>query len=105
MTDARSPRCGARIRRRQPQRVGHLSRQSGVHMREVVDRALADGRTKYEGRSMPTRSVHADGRTIYVELSFGMVHEDAQHFVQMTTSLGGRRIVDWLSGEQLPRIC
>ena len=39
------------------------------------DRALADGRTKYEGRSMPTRSVHADGRTIYVELSFGMVHD------------------------------
>lgn len=35
----------------------------------------------------------------------GEVQEDANHFVQMTTSLGGRRIVDWLSGEQLPRIC
>ena len=35
----------------------------------------------------------------------GMVHEDAQHFVQMTTGLGGRRMVDWLSGEPLPRIC
>lgn len=35
----------------------------------------------------------------------GSVHEDAQHFVQMTTGFGGRRIVDWLSGEQLPRIC
>ncbi|SRR6266581_2409144 len=35
----------------------------------------------------------------------GTVHEDAQHFVQMTTGFGGRRIVDWLSGEQLPRIC
>jgi hydrogenase expression/formation protein HypE len=35
----------------------------------------------------------------------GHVHADPQHFVQMTTSLGGRRIVDWLSGEQLPRIC
>jgi hydrogenase expression/formation protein HypE len=35
----------------------------------------------------------------------GTVHADAQHFVQMTTALGGRRIVDWLSGEQLPRIC
>jgi len=33
------------------------------------------------------------------------VHEDAQHFVQMTTGFGGRRIVDWLTGEQLPRIC
>ncbi|MBL8427165.1 MAG: hydrogenase expression/formation protein HypE [Azonexus sp.] len=35
----------------------------------------------------------------------GTVHEDAHHFVQMTTGFGGRRIVDWLSGEQLPRIC
>jgi len=35
----------------------------------------------------------------------GSVHEDAHHFVQMTTAFGGRRIVDWLSGEQLPRIC
>lgn len=35
----------------------------------------------------------------------GAVHEDPQHFVQMTTAFGGRRIVDWLSGEQLPRIC
>jgi hydrogenase expression/formation protein HypE len=30
---------------------------------------------------------------------------DDNHFVQMTTSFGGGRIVDWLSGEQLPRIC
>jgi hydrogenase expression/formation protein HypE len=35
----------------------------------------------------------------------GSVHADPQHFVQMTTGFGGRRIVDWLSGEQLPRIC
>jgi hydrogenase expression/formation protein HypE len=35
----------------------------------------------------------------------GSVHEDPQHFVQMTTGFGGRRIVDWLTGEQLPRIC
>ena len=25
--------------------------------------------------------------------------------VEMTTRLGGRRVVDWLNGEQLPRIC
>jgi hydrogenase expression/formation protein HypE len=25
--------------------------------------------------------------------------------VQLTTTFGGRRIVDWLTGEQLPRIC
>jgi hydrogenase expression/formation protein HypE len=35
----------------------------------------------------------------------GTVHEDHHHFVQMTTGFGGKRIVDWLSGEQLPRIC
>ncbi len=35
----------------------------------------------------------------------GEVIEDAHHFVQMATRLGSRRMVDWLSGEQLPRIC
>jgi len=35
----------------------------------------------------------------------GDVVEDDQHFVQMTTGFGGGRIVDWLAGEQLPRIC
>ncbi|MCH2221277.1 MAG: AIR synthase-related protein, partial [Dechloromonas sp.] len=35
----------------------------------------------------------------------GEVTEDPHHFVQMKTAFGGRRIVDWLSGEQLPRIC
>jgi len=35
----------------------------------------------------------------------GRVTEDPHHFVQMTTRMGGRRMVDWLSGEQLPRIC
>lgn len=35
----------------------------------------------------------------------GIVVEDAHRFVQMDTRFGGRRVVDWLSGEQLPRIC
>ena len=35
----------------------------------------------------------------------GEVTEDDHHFVQMETAFGGRRIVDWLTGEQLPRIC
>jgi len=35
----------------------------------------------------------------------GVVTDDPQHFVQMDTRFGGRRVVDWLSGEQLPRIC
>ncbi len=35
----------------------------------------------------------------------GTVLDDDHHFVQMETAFGGRRMVDWLSGEQLPRIC
>jgi hydrogenase expression/formation protein HypE len=35
----------------------------------------------------------------------GTVTEDPHHFVQMATRFGGRRVVDWLTGEQLPRIC
>jgi hydrogenase expression/formation protein HypE len=35
----------------------------------------------------------------------GQVTEDPDHFVKMTTRFGGRRVVDWLSGEPLPRIC
>jgi len=35
----------------------------------------------------------------------GEVVADERRFVQLTTTLGGRRIVDWLAGDQLPRIC
>jgi hydrogenase expression/formation protein HypE len=35
----------------------------------------------------------------------GTVTDDPNHFVQMRTAFGGRRIVDWPVGEQLPRIC
>jgi hydrogenase expression/formation protein HypE len=36
---------------------------------------------------------------------FGEATADEARFVQMVTTFGGGRIVDWLSGEQLPRIC
>ncbi len=35
----------------------------------------------------------------------GEVVADENAFVQMQTKFGGSRIVDWLAGEQLPRIC
>jgi len=35
----------------------------------------------------------------------GCATADPQHFVQLRTGLGGRRMVDWIAGEQLPRIC
>lgn len=35
----------------------------------------------------------------------GEVLEDEDKLVQMQTRFGGRRLVDWIAGEQLPRIC
>ncbi|HYD32641.1 MAG TPA: hydrogenase expression/formation protein HypE [Azospirillaceae bacterium] len=35
----------------------------------------------------------------------GWITTDPHHFVQLETRFGGRRIADWLTGEQLPRIC
>lgn len=38
-------------------------------------------------------------------MCIGTVLEDAHHFVVMHTAMGGTRMVDWMNGEQLPRIC
>ncbi|WP_293762071.1 hydrogenase expression/formation protein HypE [uncultured Aquitalea sp.] len=35
----------------------------------------------------------------------GEVVEDSHHFVRVRTDFGGERLLDWLSGEMLPRIC
>jgi hydrogenase expression/formation protein HypE len=35
----------------------------------------------------------------------GEVIDDPMHLVRMMTSIGGERVIDWLHGEQLPRIC
>jgi hydrogenase expression/formation protein HypE len=53
-------------------------------------------------RVLAAMRAHPLGRRAAI---IGNVVENAHHFVQMTTGFGGRRIVDWLSGEQLPRIC
>lgn len=45
---------------------------------------------------------HALGREAAI---IGEVTEDRMHLVQMKTAFGGTRIVDWIAGEQLPRIC
>jgi PAS domain S-box-containing protein len=39
------------------------------------DQALSEGQTKYSGKALPTRSVRKDGSTIYVELTFAIVHD------------------------------
>jgi hydrogenase expression/formation protein HypE len=53
-------------------------------------------------RLLATMRAHPMGEKTAI---IGEVQEDTHHFVQMTTKLGGRRMVDWLAGEQLPRIC
>lgn len=51
---------------------------------------------------LTTMQSHCHGR--YAEV-IGEVTDDPRHFVQLRTRLGGTRIVNWLVGEQLPRIC
>jgi hydrogenase expression/formation protein HypE len=53
-------------------------------------------------RLLSAMRAHPLGRDAAV---VGEVIVDPLHFVQMETSFGGRRNVDWLTGEQLPRIC
>jgi len=48
--------------------------------------------------------MHSHPLGLYAEV-IGKVIEDKNNFVQLKTKLGGMRIVDWLVGEQLPRIC
>ena len=55
-----------------------------------------------EAKALAAMQAHPLGQRA---VTVGSVHEDAHHFVQMTTAFGGKRIVDWLTGEQLPRIC
>ena len=53
-------------------------------------------------RLLAAMRAHPLGRDAAV---IGAAIEDSHRFVQMETGFGGWRIVDWLSGEQLPRIC
>lgn len=53
-------------------------------------------------RLLAAMRAHPLGRDAAI---IGEVVEDRHGFVQMTTRLGGQRILDWLSGEPLPRIC
>ena len=54
------------------------------------------------GRLLQAMRAHPLGTNAAI---VGEVIEDPHHFVQMETVFGGRRVVDWLTGEQLPRIC
>jgi hydrogenase expression/formation protein HypE len=54
------------------------------------------------GRLLDAMRAHPLGRRAAV---IGEVVPDGHGFVRMQTGFGGCRVVDWLSGEQLPRIC
>ena len=54
------------------------------------------------GTILPTQS---DAATEIIRNAVSAATADPQHFVQIRTGFGGRRMVDWLAGEQLPRIC
>jgi hydrogenase expression/formation protein HypE len=53
-------------------------------------------------RVLAAMRAHDRGRDAAI---IGVVVEDSNHFVSMDTIFGGRRMIDWLTGEQLPRIC
>jgi hydrogenase expression/formation protein HypE len=53
-------------------------------------------------RLLAAMRAHPQGRDAAI---IGDVIADPHCFVQMDTRFGGRRVVDWLTGEQLPRIC
>jgi hydrogenase expression/formation protein HypE len=54
------------------------------------------------GRLLAVMRAHPLGKEAAI---IGRVTEDANCLVQMRTGFGGTRVVDWLAGEQLPRIC
>ncbi|MCK9284084.1 MAG: hydrogenase expression/formation protein HypE [Rhodocyclaceae bacterium] len=54
------------------------------------------------GTALAALRAHPLGRDAAL---IGRVEQDARCFVQMVTRFGGRRMIDWLSGDALPRIC
>ncbi|MBF0249165.1 MAG: hydrogenase expression/formation protein HypE [Alphaproteobacteria bacterium] len=54
------------------------------------------------GRLLAVMRAHERGGDAHI---IGSVLADQRRFVRMKTRLGGTRMVDWISGEQLPRIC
>ncbi len=51
---------------------------------------------------LATMRAHSQGRDAAI---VGEVVADPHQFVRMETAFGGERVVDWLTGEPLPRIC
>ncbi|HET9020035.1 MAG TPA: hydrogenase expression/formation protein HypE [Acetobacteraceae bacterium] len=73
-----------------PLHVANEGKLVAIVAPEFADRVLAAMRAHPLGRDAA---------------QIGEAVADEHRFVQMTTGFGGGRIVSWLSGEQLPRIC
>mgnify|MGYP006422762917 FL=1 len=57
---------------------------------------------EHADKLLATMQQHPNGKDAAI---IGEVIEDKMGFVQLETSFGGNRVIDWLVGEQLPRIC
>ena len=50
------------------------------------ERAVSTGHAKYHGQVMTTRAAHADGRKLYVDLSFSMIRDASGAIVGVLSS-------------------
>ncbi len=103
----------------QQSRCGFLIRESSIPVRPEVAAAcellgLDPLYVANEGKLVAVVKAEAAEALVTVMQSHPLGREariigeataDDQRFVQMITAFGGARIVDWLAGEQLPRIC
>ena len=62
------------------------------------DAAIRIGQTRHGRESMTTRSVHRDGRVLYVDMSFALVHDSAGHVLGAVAV--GRDITDRFQAEK-----
>lgn len=99
--------------------VGIMLHESAIAVNQPVEAACAflgldPLYVANEGKLVAICVLENAGRLLEVMRAHPLAHEaviigeitkGANGFVQMVTKLGGRRIVDWLEGEQLPRIC
>ena len=57
----------------------------GSHWRGY-DEAIKNRGTKYLGKSMPTKAIHSEGSTIYVELGFSIVLDAEEKVIGVLSS-------------------
>lgn len=63
---------------------------------------IAICKAAFADQLLATMRSHSLGKQAAI---IGEIISDPYHLVQLKTEFGGTRIVDWLQGEQLPRIC